>query len=316
MSDSYRLTFGADPEFFVTDSDGNVVPAWEVIPEGKDNPRPLPELGKGWFVFHDGPAVEVNFPPTERGDNLLDFVSLFGEWFYESVTEPSGGAHLLSLGGDDYWFYLDAPYAKDPRFTALGCLPDLDAYTGEPHQARLEDMPTRSTKNGRAYVQRSAGGHIHIGIDPWPEIPKQAFMRIVSALYGNRPPGDALRLNTHPYRKLGLYREKPYGVEFRSPGSAFLAPSGIFRDFMRRVDTLVRVLHTDPNTTEQLLAAYKTVPWQDLAHDKARESSSRVFTALLDAVPWANQEDPLDPLVVGDAEIEQMVGRIRFEIGR
>lgn len=223
-----KVTFGADPEFFVARKDNPTtpVPACGLFGGGKKAPIFItPEGG----YLEDGCAIEFNVSPAptlvevqKRLDRLITaFLTLNKDYkIFASSTATFDPKELR----------------KHPQATVLGCDADFWAYG-------LRVKPQASMfKN-----QRFAGGHIHIGLDPWPKDldPKmlvKALDFFVFPYFDMPPDGNRYKFYGHP----GLYRETSYGIEWRSPDNWWAMPGAssiahvqsIIMDLISDIDSL------------------------------------------------------------------------------
>lgn len=228
-----KLTWGADPEFFLQSVEtGEIVPAFAVADKlelgTKAESRPItsyPDVG----VLADGAALEFNLKQPYDSDDLMWAVLNEGVRQFDHVLRQ----HKLKRTG--YRSVVIPPqYLDHPEMQQIGCDPDCDAYSGG---SKREGINPDMFKNDDGLVWRGAGGHIHIGIDPWPEIPKHIFVQFLDWIYSAMTPaGHKPTLSTDRiYRRMGLYRDKPYGVEYRSPASWWVNDYQQFSLFADRV---------------------------------------------------------------------------------
>ena len=197
--------FGADPELFVKDAEGNLVSAAGLIPGTKKEPFKV-EFGA---VQVDGMAAEFNIDPVDNFEhfnrNIVEVTKQLKAMLpkgYGLVAEP---AVRFSQAVMD---------AQSEEAKVLGCDPDFNAWTGEinPYPDRTDD-PLLAT----------ASGHVHIG---WTEdalIEDTIHVRhchdLVKQLdwflgaWSVRHDSDVLRRKL--YGKAGAFRPKPYGAEYR-----------------------------------------------------------------------------------------------------
>lgn len=205
-----KLTLGADPEFFVFKKDDpsyGVVPACGLFGGTKRNPVMLSPNGG---YLEDGAAVEFNVAPassfSELRNRIFEHVTLFKNRFPEyEIYGPSAASFDPKL------------LKSTPQLQVIACEADLYAYG-------LRNKP-QINKFGH---RRFAGGHIHIGIDPWPEnLSKKAVIQYLDAVLYYR----CIRVHgANIYRYAfygypGLYRETSYGVEYRSPDNWWCNPN-------------------------------------------------------------------------------------------
>jgi hypothetical protein len=208
---------GADPEVFVLDKDGQVIPAWEFMPDKRE--------GEVDVAYYDGFAAE--FAPaarscheelTARFRNLLSRILVYAKDKYPSchlswqpvVQIPE---KILATAPDQY--------------LALGCSPSSNAYSDEPARG-LQGL------DPRRLPVRVAGCHIHfsgkvggISLNELPEESIKAIVRAMDATTGImsvsllRGMEDPIRREY--YGRAGEYRRPPHGIEWRTLSSAVLA---------------------------------------------------------------------------------------------
>lgn len=215
-----RVTVGADPEYFVLDKEKNeIVPACGLFGGGKGAPLFL--TPDGGFL-EDGVAIELNVAPqptlAEVKAKILGLKLVWENQFpkYRLIAKPS---HIFK----------NSELKNVPQANAIGCSADYWAYG-------IRELPQIDQFRGR----RFAGGHIHLGLDPWPEeLTKQDAvvwldMHVLFPFAG-RGMVDGYRWQFYGHQ--GLYRTTNYGVEYRSPdnswasddtGATFLATTAYF----------------------------------------------------------------------------------------
>jgi len=151
----YDTQFGADPEIFVVDKDGNCIP-----PAALREDFGLKYLdektlinGDGWSIIEDGAATEINFMPSddentifERIENAITGISKFikDKFDLETIIFPT-----VPFDVKKYWNNRGEEFRDCVRF---GCDPALDIYSGEfSTEISADDIP-----------ERYGGGHIHM----------------------------------------------------------------------------------------------------------------------------------------------------------
>ncbi len=201
------ITIGADPELFVFDektsqfkSAHNLFPGTKALPEAVD----------GGAIQVDGVAFEFNIEPSENftqfSNNIRKVLNVGRDLLSRSESTfkliPTATATF-----DTKYFDSLPEYAKE-----LGCDPDFNAYTGKenPRPATTEPF-------------RTGSGHIHVG---WgscfdKEDPdhirtcERMTVQLDVALYFASLLWDRDRRRRSLYGKIGAYRPKSYGVEYR-----------------------------------------------------------------------------------------------------
>lgn len=250
-----KLTWGCDPEYFVVSCKTNeIVPAWEIPNLGdKRNPRMINDR---WGVLADGAAIEFNCPEPYNDPNVMRQALTKAILAWQADNKEYRVLPIRDLTSNEaLWKYWDHPAMQE-----IGCDPDLDALLQGEH--RLLGPPDFWLGGEKTKPWRTAGGHIHIGIDPWPEVPKHVFVRLLDHIYfswfNNKVPDPVMST----YRRAGLYRDKPYGVEYRTPNSMWTSPDirDSFARFYQTVQDLVAVLsNPDSEPFERLVAGYRHV---------------------------------------------------------
>lgn len=193
-----QFKIGADPECFVRD-DLSVRSIIGKIGGTKEQPRPIEELGEGFAVQEDNVALEFNIPACGTKPEFVKAI-LDTTGFLESVLVSRYGLTFDKRSAVSF------PQTEmyDPKAFLFGCEPDYNAWT-----RKRNPRPSAHDK-----FLRSCGGHVHIGVsglDPH-EIIKACdlFLGVPSVLMDN----GELRKNL--YGKAGAFRQKSYGVEYRT----------------------------------------------------------------------------------------------------
>lgn len=230
---SVEFLIGADPELFVRDRDGNLVSAYGMIPGTKSDPFEV----EGGAVQVDGMALEFNINPAktakEFNDNIVNVLRQLKEMIpngYEFDFSP-----VAQFGGE---------YIKSQPDEAreLGCDPDFSAYTGKPNPKPSAD-----------YEFRTASGHIHIGwtnaqdinVPEHIEACQMAVKQLDCVLGIPSRRWDKDRVRSTMYGKLGAYRPKHYGVEYRT----------LSNSWVNHEDRRLFVFNTAMKSMEALMAA-------------------------------------------------------------
>lgn len=193
-----QFSIGCDPEVFV----GNDIPRSVIGKVGgtKEMPMPLP-IGDGFCVQEDNVAMEFNIPPS---NSKAEFVSniVKATDFLENVIAAGNGWKFDKRSAISFAM----EELSDPRAFVFGCDPDYNAWTG-----RVNPRPVAEDK-----ALRSAGGHVHIGCKHLGVNARRVvracdlFLGVPSVLM------DDGELRKQLYGKAGAFREKSFGVEYRT----------------------------------------------------------------------------------------------------
>lgn len=166
------LTLGADPEVFMVDGKGVVLPAFAYL--GK-KPEFTPTITdytpeKAVKSFYDGFQAEFTIPPQSCLGYTTDYIRIGLGQVRDAGRALDPEARLVVDG------VLEIPYdmrqAVDPQHLQLGCAPSRNAY-GEPPMAvpAPEDLDIRF-----------AGSHMHFGLET-PERSKYNRIKTVDGIY-------------------------------------------------------------------------------------------------------------------------------------
>lgn len=222
-----EILIGADPEVFVKQG-GVFVSGHTLIPGTKRDPFMVP---KG-AVQVDGVALEFNIFPAESEDefvgNVTTVMSILGMMIpddHEIVISPT--AHF------DPGYFNDLP--QEPKL--LGCEPDYDAYTGKINPKPQTDRP-----------MRTGAGHIHIGWtagrqadDPGHfETCREVVRALDSTLFPMSMEWDSDEERRELYGKMGSFRPKHFGVEYRPLSNAWLRDEALMRKVYSTTVDVVR----------------------------------------------------------------------------
>lgn len=222
--------FGTDAEYFLL-SKGDVVPADNYLPEqvlAQPISLQYDLVQDGYLntaVYYDGIQGEFCIVPSTCRAYAMDEVQKALKHLYDFTTKQ----------GLDLSFDAAVPITKDTLRKArdkyragFGCMPSqLRRINGERQIMHLD---------GRTHFTRYAGLHIHLGrafdepslstfegrlqLVKWLDI----FVGLFSVLFE----GDADRQRRQVYGKAGEYREKEYGIEYRTPSPVLLQHPVLF----------------------------------------------------------------------------------------
>lgn len=289
---SYKYKVGHDAEFFLqTAIPGTipaVVPACGLIGGTKEKPLLLENSSYGTTVQEDGVALELGMTPI----NCWDFINTANnsmrearQWVYNKTTLDLNYASTHAFSKEEL--------APHKQAFVMGCLPDRDAYErGVPRTPfELEMFGTRRFTGGHVHFSYECDGtginhHTKSGTPTW------AVVQMLDALalffwyyYGV----DYQQNRAKFYGLPGLYRNKPYGVEYRSPTNDFITGDvSINNGFIARCATIVQACAELP--MEAVRGYYDRIPWGDVRrlmnleefpnHTARKKDSSGVYPLL------------------------------------
>jgi hypothetical protein len=166
-------------------------------------------LGDGFWVHRDGFAVEYGFDPATSVEEYIDKIvegrdraqNHIGCYLYE-VDQFDVAPLLTRTSLPSVQQYLD-----------IGC--DRD-YQARPDSVSLRPSPPRRFVTSTI---RECGAHIHFSL---PDVVRAEpmltaeFIRQVNTVLFPYINWDGINRAATYYRRPGLFRHKPYGVEYRS----------------------------------------------------------------------------------------------------
>ena len=261
MSYAYRV--GHDAEFFVSDNSGNIVPVCEKVGGTKSKPLDLEGSCYGTTIQEDGVALELGMSPVHP----LEFSGIA----YHSVLEAS--AWLLKKGLSVQHAISSHEFApellsKYPQANEIGCMPDRNAW--ERGQKRMPILIGDLGNN------RFTGGHLHFsyecegtGVSHKAKngTPTWAIVQMLDALALSFWAYYDAKLQSKRaafYGLPGLYRNKPYGLEYRTPTNhSVIGNESYVNDFIIRCSTVVQACAE--LSAHKVREFYDTIPWPDVA---------------------------------------------------
>lgn len=205
-----EFKFGCDPEIFVKNSRGNLVSAHGMVPGNKKAPHKV-TFGA---VQVDGMALEFNINPVRNRHSWVGHINNVLSEMKEMI--PSSYKFDYSPVAH---FGEEMIKSQPEEARILGCDPDFNVYTGEANPTPDGNKPFRT-----------ASGHIHIGwtdkedvndpghIEACQMVVKQLDMSLGEFENWWCEPNERREL----YGKVGTYRVKPYGVEYRVLNNSWL----------------------------------------------------------------------------------------------
>jgi hypothetical protein len=282
------VTIGADPEFFLyrysDDYEGEYdeygdrveepyVPSIGVVLGTKEEPY---DLGDGYFCHEDNVCVELGIPPCDTADQFAHNIQEGKRRIERTFLTPE---EIELVVQDSMRF--QPHQLESPQAQSFGCEPDYNAYTN----GEMRKMPAVATFENN----RFAGGHIHLGgtfncppfvvallCDAVIQLPFWCNTRSMSP-----PPVQRGRLQW--YGQPGIFRPKPYGIEYRTPCNWWTANTNTAEAMGRKAIQLGRYL-VNTNATD-LRTVVRQLPWLDiqefLSELPAQESERRDKAAML-----------------------------------
>jgi hypothetical protein len=188
------MRLGADPEVFLVNSEGKHISVIGLINADKWNPLQIKGMPKGFTLQEDNVALEYGIPPASNADEFAAHI----QQVMDKSKEWLPGLSFSKLACTIF----PADQMKHPAAHIFGCEPDFNAWTNE---TNVKPSPPYE-------FMRSAGGHIHVETDAQPDVVAR-YMDLYLGVPSTLMDKDEGRKKL--YGKMGAYRPKPYGVEYR-----------------------------------------------------------------------------------------------------
>ena len=240
VASPHSNTSGTDPEVFVFAPDGEVIPAWEFLP---DKANALQTYRQGWpeaacpkvLAYWDGAQAELTLTAGEACHAQLTDSIRFGlKTIYDAAQAYMPGSYLECR--DVVKIPENVLMEAEDHHIALGCSPSANAY---------KTVKPIDIGDPRLHPVRYSGCHLHFRVREMPTHHKDSklawgtgttylpewfpggtikmFDRVVGLLLTalGRDLEDPLRRKA--YGRPGEYRQTcPTGVEYRTPGAFVL----------------------------------------------------------------------------------------------
>jgi len=232
------LSLGADPEGFLRDPDGDIIPSIGLLGGSKEEPRVLED---GVMIQEDNVLLEFNIPPANNAvEFAVNITKAIG--IVERIGVPEG--HKPEFGIASHIFRENQ--MKRKKAWESGCDPDFDAWSGEIRE------PIKFAKQDNMY-RRGAGGHIHVAYNTHPTDLRTADVdRLVVCMLDLYIGAPLLCLEPFTERRTGFgmygaYRPKEYGIEWRAPSNFWLTlPEALVRDMAKAIIATVERMPNSP----------------------------------------------------------------------
>ena len=207
------ITIGADPELFLIDiGSGLPISSIGLVGGTKSHPRILNEKS-GLRVLEDNVTLEFNLNPHNNVDSFLNAIKKSTKYISDKIAYPLS-ARISTHDALEF----NPAYLENIQARTSGCDPDFDAY--KRGQMR---MPRPLSLLGN---WRCAGGHIHLGYNvaeastpPWAIA---QFLDVFATLFWDEHFSTETMVRRNYYGAPGIYRPKPYGIEYRTPNAKWI----------------------------------------------------------------------------------------------
>lgn len=269
---------GADPELFVQMlTDGKVIPICGKIGGTKEKPLIINNLidaqygaeGGGrrgreanidrrgdYAVQEDNVMLEFNIPAYKDSTYFSDAITKMLTVLDNNVLAQLG----IAAKHEVMYTFKPEDIAPFPQAFTVGCMPDLNAYA----ENGVFERPAFNI--GHFGNHRFCGGHLHVQYNKG-HVPSHIFaqfMDVVVELAFLRY--DRQKMRRMFYGQPGIYREKPYGIEYRTPSNFWLN-----RDFREKylpsmAENVFALAHAANGHPSTLMWLYSRIDWVDVQH--------------------------------------------------
>lgn len=263
------ITLGCDPELFLCDREGNVVPAGCMAPDGKQFGP-----GEGPEIVRDGVLLELRPEPAADVDDLLANVRNT----LRCAQEMAAKGRLLLRAEARMPVTHRTLALCDKDALIFGCDPDWSAYTGRKQVIRVD---------AANHPWRYAGGHIHVGTDALRKPSDLITLCKVFDLFVGLPtvmmdrsPASVKRRKL--YGRAGSFRPQPHGFEWRVSSNFWLRTPMLARAVFELSQFAYTVWATGEGAAVlQMMGAQYSDGFQDLLRQTIDMSDERRAKQLL-----------------------------------
>lgn len=191
------LHTGSDPEFFVADAGGKLIPAWEFLPTKAE------DTGVFWDGFQAEITPKARRCLVEHGNYIQGGIRTV----MELARKKFPGAKIVNYSTVPVDLAVLA--RAEEKYVAFGCKPSINVYgEQEPHR----DDP-------RLVPMRWAGGHLHAGVSNLFPASINPIVYALDAVLGVAAVGMAQKLDDpirrQYYGRAGEIRLPKHGLEYR-----------------------------------------------------------------------------------------------------
>jgi len=198
---------GADPELFFKYSNGSFASVIGRLGGSKEKPM---SIGSGCAVQEDNVAAEFNIPPATSADKFVESINYNLQYLQARAKEMK--LKLAIVPSAEF----SPKELANPAARVFGCEPDYNAWALE-----VNEKPRSKNK-----MLRSAGGHIHLATEDDPIQTIRAMDLFIGA---QLVAVDKDKKRRELYGKAGAFRQKDYGVEYRTPSNYWITKESLMR---------------------------------------------------------------------------------------
>lgn len=206
----HYFSVGSDPEVFVEDENGNVIPAFKYLPDKK---KPLIGANGNNTVYWDGFQAEFTTMAATCLDSHTASVAFGLKEVLNAALKVNPKAKLSTKTIVE--IPMEVLQTADEKHVEFGCMPSLNVYG-----LKGGSYPAREV------TFRPAGGHIHLGIGQKSDEMIQQIVKSLDAILGVACVSLFAKYDDPKRRALyglpGEYRLPKHGLEYRTLSNAWL----------------------------------------------------------------------------------------------
>lgn len=243
---------------------GPIIPCVGLFEGTKEKPHRPKGWPKGYALQEDNVMLEFNIPVCHTPSQLVDVVNTARQL----VLSACDNIQLMPL-----WDFQEHKFEPidltSPQAQLFACDPDLDAYSGGVQRDSPPDFG----------VYRTAGGHIHLGGDfNCPDFVAVLFLELVIALIlGGRFVHQPKSQRAKWYGQPGIYRVKPYGIEYRTLSNHWACSPYGLQDLAPTIFNVGEMLCK--TSAAKLQQWFRQIDWTVL-HEALTTNSTKESTSL------------------------------------
>jgi len=244
------VSVGTDLEMFLYDNESErIVPCVGILDGTKEKPFKPAGYSKGYAIQEDNVMVEFNIPPQQDTNGFIVAVRTGRAMVLDELSKRYGSQYSLDTRTVAKKFnkaQLDSKQAQ-----LIGCEPDFDAYEG----GKVRINPPAPG------MYRSCGGHIHLGGDfKCPDWVAALFAELFIGVRGRIQSTQTKRKDW--YGKPGVFRPKPYGIEYRTPDNSWAKDYSTIETAGAWALVCAKFLtESDPLAIQR---AFRSIPWTEV----------------------------------------------------
>jgi len=231
-------------------SHANIVPCVGLIDGTKDKhfiPKGWPE---GFALHEDNVSLELTIPVCEAAKEFAKAIRTGLTLTQDYIIKE----HNLCINRGTQWHEFTNTQLLSGQAKTFGCEPDYNAY----QMGQIRDLVPDFGK------LRTAGAHIHIGGDfKCPDWVAALFLELYLYTYvDNKILYKSTDKRMKWYGQPGIFRSKPYGIEYRSLGNFWVNSNPLLNSIAPAIEEVAKFLIRGP--AQVLQRYFREVDWLKL----------------------------------------------------